>query len=350
MNSERRKPATDKIAWVSHFRFEGNSRGYALLIAALFAGAACNHPGAPTPTPAAVVTPPVVADPPSIACPGTIAVTASTTSAGATVAYQVPDSEKGQGPVTVDCQPGPGAAFPVGITNVECVATDSLHRSSSCTFAVSVAAPPRLRRARIMAFGDSITEGQVVIPNTDSVLLESRSETAYPTVLLKLLQARYTDQTVTVFNRGRATERSDLALSRFIGTFGGDAPDVVVLLEGYNDIIFGETGALGIAAAERGVSALAADARNRGARVFICTLTPGKPGRRQIAMSAILAANDRLRVVARGEGAVLVDTFNALLPNVDENVGSDGLHLTPAGYRRVAETVFAAIGADLEIK
>jgi lysophospholipase L1-like esterase len=31
-------------------------------------------------------------------------------------------------------------------------------------------------------------------------------------------------------------------------------------------------------------------------------------------------------------------------------VGGDGLHLTEAGYRRVAETIFAAIRDDLEIK
>ena len=67
-------------------------------------------------------------------------------------------------------------------------------------------------------------------------------------------------------------------------------------------------------------------------------------------MSAIQYINDRLRVIARSEGAVLVDLFSALLPDVNANVSIDGLHLTPLGYRRVAETVFAAIRADLEIR
>ena len=67
-------------------------------------------------------------------------------------------------------------------------------------------------------------------------------------------------------------------------------------------------------------------------------------------MSAIQFINDRLRQVARGEGAVLVDLFSALLPDVNANVSIDGLHLTPLGYRRVAETVFAAIRADLEVR
>ena len=67
-------------------------------------------------------------------------------------------------------------------------------------------------------------------------------------------------------------------------------------------------------------------------------------------MSALEFINDRLRQVARSEGAVLVDLFSALLPDVNANVSIDGLHLTPLGYRRVAETVFAAIRADLEIR
>jgi lysophospholipase L1-like esterase len=293
--------------------------------------------------------PPPMAAPPTIACPDTLAVRALT-SQGTAVSYQVPDSRDGEGAVSVTCVPESGTTFPIGTTQVECVAADSLQRKASCNFSVAVSAPPRLRLTRIMAFGDSITEGQVVVPNTESAELITTPEVAYPTVLAQMLGARYTDQRIEVFNRGRATERSELALSRFIGTFGLDHPDVVVLLEGYNDIIFAADGGLGIAAAEHGVSALAADARNRGARVFICTLSPSKIGRRQIAMSAIQAANDRLRVVARGEGAYLIDVFSALLPDVDANVSSDGLHLTPAGYRRLAETVFAAIRTDLEIR
>ncbi len=309
---------------------------------------ACNHaPTAPT-TPVAPA-PPAVAAAPTLACPTDLSVTAAT-SQGARVTFEIPSAEHGEGTVNVSCAPESGATFPIGTTDVECDAIDSLQRKASCFFSVSVAAPPRLRLTRIMTFGDSITAGQVVVPNTDSADVVTTPAVAYPTVLAQLLGTRYSDQRIEVFNEGKPAERSELALSRFIGTFGLDQPNVVVLLEGYNDIIFAADGAHGIAAAEAGVSALAADARNRGARVFICTLTPGKPGRRQIAPSAILAANDRLRVVARGEGAVLIDTYSAVLPEVGEDVGSDGLHLTPAGYRRVAETVFAAIRADLEIK
>ena len=100
-----------------------------LIVLALFGSAACNStPTAPTPPPA-----PPVADPPEITCPAAVTVS-SLTSLGTTVAYTVPESRNGQGTVSVVCTPPSGSTFPVGITQTECVATDSLSRTSTCTF------------------------------------------------------------------------------------------------------------------------------------------------------------------------------------------------------------------------
>ena len=312
-----------------------------LTLLALMCGAGCsNTPSAPTPPP--------VADAPEITCPAPVTVSART-SAGTAVTYDLPESRKGQGAVSVACTPPSGNTFPVGMTQAECVATDSLSRRASCTFSVTVAGPPRLQRTRIMAFGDSLTEGATILGN-DPYAIVHPSETAYPAVLRQLLSARYTDQTITVFNSGLPGEQASRALPRFIGTFVADAPDVVVLQEGYNDIRQTDSDVVGIANAIAGIRELAGEARRRGARVFICTLAPGRPGRVQIQTSALQFVNDQLRQVARSEGAVLVDLFSALLPDVNANVSIDGLHLTPLGYRRVAETVVAAIRADLEVR
>ena len=263
--------------------------------------------------------------------------------------YAQPESRNGQGTVSIACTPASGTTFPLGVTQVQCVATDSLNRTGSCTFSVTVAAPPRLSRTRIMAFGDSLTAGATVMSD-NPYDVATLPQNAYPTVLSQLLSERYTDQSISVFNRGLGGEQAWRALSRFIATFVADAPDVVVLHEGYNDYLRAETGAIGIANIELGIRELAGEARRRGARVFICTLAPGRPGRGQIQTSALLDINDRLRTIARNEGAVLVDLYGALLPEVNANVSIDGLHLTPLGYRRVAETVFAAIRAELEIR
>ena len=312
-----------------------------LTLLALACWAGCSKtPTAPTPPPVAI------ADPPEVTCPEPVTASAST-SMGATVTYALPESRKGQGAVSVACTPSSGTSFPVGQTQAQCVATDSLSRTGSCTFSVTVTGPPRLRAARIMAFGDSLTEGATILGN-DPYAVVHPPETAYPTVLRQLLAARYTDQTITVFNRGLPGEQAGRALPRFIATFVADAPDVVVLHEGYNDYNQNDVG--GIEGAVRGISELAREGRRRGARVFICTLAPSRPGRVGIPMSAIQYINDRVRQIAPAEGAVLVDLFSALLPELNANVSIDGLHLTPLGYRRVAETVFAAIRADLEVR
>jgi lysophospholipase L1-like esterase len=309
---------------------------------ALICCAGCNSPSAPTPAPAPV------AEAPEITCPEPITASA-VTSAGTAVTYALPESRKGQGVVSVACTPPSGSAFSVGVTQAECVATDSLSRTGSCTFSVTVAGPPRLSRTRIMAFGDSLTDGQTILSN-DPYDLSAPPGVAYPTVLNQLLSARYTDQTITVFKRGLPGEQASRALSRFISSFAADAPDVVVLQEGYNDVRQTTDDVVGIANAVAGITELAGEARRRGARVFICTLAPGRPGRIEIQPSALQFINERLRLVARSEGAVLVDLYSALLPDVNANVSIDGLHLTPLGYRRVAETVFAAIRTDLEIR
>lgn len=245
------------------------------------------------------------------------------------------------------CTPSSGSGFAVGSTNVECVATDALNRSSSCTFSVTVNAPPRLRLSRFMAYGDSVTAGQVIVPGTENVELIP-AQAPYPEVLAQLLVARYVGQGVSVFNAGRPVEKAELAAGRFLAALNAANPQAVIVLEGYNDLLYADP-AHGIEAVESGVSAVAAEARSHGVRVFISTLAPTKPGRRNIPLGVIASANDRLRVVARGEGAYLIDVFSALLPDLDGNIGSDGLHPTEIGYRRIAETVFAAIRADLEI-
>lgn len=265
------------------------------------------------------------------------------------ITYPSPDRTGGQGEVSIQCAPESGTTFAVGATRVECVATDTLNRTGSCDFQVTIDPPFRLKRARIMAYGDSLTEGQSVVPGTDNVELRSNPDTAYPAVLSRLLAERYTDQRVIVTNRGKGGEQAFIGLGRFIDSLRADLPDVVVLLEGTNDL-YRVPGDEGVTEAEAGISELASEARNKGARVFICALPPTKPGRRNIPLSTIVRTNDRFKVVARGEGAYYIDTFTPLLADLDGNIDSDGLHLTTLGYKRLADVVFAAIKADLEIQ
>ena len=285
--------------------------------------------------------------PPTITCPES-AVIPATQAGGAPLTFDLPFAQGGDGAVGVTCLPEPGSLFPLGSTPVICTAQDARSRTASCTFTVTVTDPPRLRLSRFLAFGDSMTVGEVVVPGTEDVLLRPITE-SYPAVLSEMLKRRYVGQTPTVFNGGVSGEHAELGPSRFGGVFRAAGAEAVIILEGANDLLYADP-SIGVQNVERGVSMLAADARNRGARVFIATLPPTRPGRRHVPLGVVVAANDRLRVVARGEGAYVIDVFGALLPDVNATIGSDGLHPTELGYRRIAETVFAALRADLEVR
>ena len=75
---------------------------------------------------------------PAISCPSDITVSESSSAANsATVTYAVTATDD-SGAATVECDPPSGSPFPIGTTEVQCVATDAAGNSSSCSFNVTV--------------------------------------------------------------------------------------------------------------------------------------------------------------------------------------------------------------------
>jgi hypothetical protein len=79
---------------------------------------------------------------------------------------------------------------------VTCTVTDKVQRTASCRFAVTVLPPaPRLTVSRILAFGDSITAGEVPAPGEFLQLQRFvMPDLSYPANLTTLLAQRYTAQ------------------------------------------------------------------------------------------------------------------------------------------------------------
>lgn len=76
--------------------------------------------------------------PPQITCPSDIVVDAETGQCDAEVFYVVVASDSCTSEPSLSCFPPPGHRFPVGVTTVYCVATDSSGNSAQCTFTVTV--------------------------------------------------------------------------------------------------------------------------------------------------------------------------------------------------------------------
>ena len=323
-----------------------------LILAALIPG--CSNPSPPTsPLSPTSPTPPAAAGL-SVACPDAQMVLAPS-AAGVIVTYSLPSPAGGRAPATVSCAPASGDVFPVGPTRVTCTATDTAAVTATCAFDVNVQRVPQLTRTKFLAFGDSVTAGEVTVPTLGGAAAGRGSFSgqvvlpmaAYPAVLQERLTRRYSLQRITVENAGVPKESAAAAVPRFRNALRASRPDVVLLLQGYND--------LGSPSSRRAASSaleeMAKEARGAGARLFMATLTPSIPGRdRAPEPSAVLAMNDAIRSIAAGERAGLVDLYQAALPNLQTWIGIDGLHPTEAGYAGIADTFFAAINADLETR
>jgi lysophospholipase L1-like esterase len=245
-----------------------------------------------------------------------------------------------------------GSTFSTGTTPVVCTATDSASLSSQCTFRVTVNLIPSLKGTKIVAFGDSITAGEVSPPFEPAVKYFDPSS-SYPTVLGELLTARYTAQTITVINEGISGEQVVVAGAN--GLSGEDRieplvikhrPDVFIMLEGVNGLNSQETVSLTSEGLRRGVRR----AKRQGVPlVLISTILPGVEGRlRPPSSELVIALNDRIRAWAASEGAVLVDGYAHIFPQRQLLIGQDGLHPTVDGYRALAGLFFDVIRERFE--
>lgn len=316
----------------------------AVLLAALITGG-CGGDSGTAPTP-------IVPAQLAVSCPSSFGVISPST-VGVPVNFTTPIATGGQAPVGVTCAPISGQLFTPGTTTVTCTARDAVQATAGCTFAVTVTVPPRLSRTSFLAFGDSITAGEVTVPVGTALSTGDAAykqvlvpAAAYPTVLDGLLDARYLAQTPTVTNAGKPGETTSAGLARFRALLASDRPEALLLLDGHNDL--GST-----TQALEGYNALVSivrESKAAGVRVFVATLVPSIAGRqRSQPQGLLLQYNDAVRTMAAAEGVVLVDLYTAMLPEVNTLIGVDGLHPNEAGYARMASLFLAAIRANLEV-
>lgn len=289
------------------------------------------------------VQPTPMPDPPAVICPADIAL-ASHNGVLPNVAFDTPVGQGGAPPIAVECLPASGSEFPIGATIVSCHAADSLSRRASCTFAVNVTPAPRLEKTKFLAFGDSLTEGKLsrqgFIPSPVDL------PDGYRAKLEAKLAERYVDQKITIFPAGWGGETVAEGKHRLPEQEDFYKPEVLLLLEGVNDVTFSTDNAT-ITNVKEALRSMVREAKGRGEQVFIATLLPLNPSRRSVdAAGAVLALNAQIKTMAEEENVTLVDLYAAVPLSL---IGSDGLHPTPEGYTAMADAWFKAIVATLEI-
>lgn len=205
--------------------------------------------------------------------------------------------------------------------------------------------PPTLTVTKIMAFGDSLTEGeslgQLLVPTSHDPGTPGVS-TSYPAKLHATLLSTYTSQTadIKVFNAGRGGEFAiGSAKDRLIQMLNTYQPQVLLLLHGVNNVNATEAASPMLQIVEA-IEEMIEIARARNIDVFVGNLPPQKPTTKATGGARIAQFNALLPAVASEEGATLVDlhsgvTLDMLMP--------DGLHLNEAGNIKLAELFYAAI-------
>jgi lysophospholipase L1-like esterase len=266
----------------------------------------------------------------------------------APVTFDAPQTIGGSGGVTTTCTPQSGSQFPVGTSTVACQARDTANNQTSCSFTVVVTSPPRLVAAgKFLAFGDSLTAG--VLSESATLLITSTPQ-SYPSQLQPRLIARYRLQTPVVINEGEPGELASTAgVQRFRGVLIGHRPDVVLLMEGTNDLLLGQTGANNAIDALR---AMVREAKSQNIRIALATIPPQRAGgarRRDAVVALIPGFNDRIRALAATEGIPLVDVFSGMQAD-SSLIGPDDLHMTTRGYDVMAGIYFDAIKANFEVQ
>lgn len=239
------------------------------------------------------------------------------------------------------CTPASGSAFGLGATTVTCRGRDRLDREASCSFVVTLE-PSVLGVKTFVAFGDSVTRGENGITGVGFTPLFVDTPNAYPTKLLGALTTDFPGQGVSVFNEGVSGEAVADGLARLPSVLASRRPGGLLLLEGYNDLL--GRGQAASATVSSTLGSMVRLARTSGVpHVFVSTITPGRPGQRQINPAAIVSANALIRQMTVTEGAVLVDAYNAFVGQEAVLVENDGLHLTPAGNQLLAQLFYTTI-------
>jgi lysophospholipase L1-like esterase len=305
---------------------------------------------------------------PQISCPTPPPPAQAPDSTGAIVLYGAATASQGTPPLAgPTCVPPSGSMFPVGTTTVTCTVTDARAHAAACTFAVVVQTAPTLAFTRFLAFGDSITAGEIVgeglVTQGNRLVRPLLIDPflSYPADLTRALSIRYETQQPFVTNAGVPAENTSQGLARLpsaLSPVHQQPPQVLLLMEGANDISSGSPST--ITPAIQNLDLMVQIARNSGVRVILGTLPPENPNActgpnvpagcefRAGGAPVVAPFNAALKSMAASENVAVADVYQAFNGNVTTLIDFDGLHPTAAGYQVIADTFFGVIEQTLE--
>ncbi len=283
----------------------------------------------------------------SITCPARVN-TQSADGNPVPVTLSQPQTNGGRAPVNVTCSTPP-STFPVGSTTINCTANDTAGQNASCSYVVAVQGPPKLKFTRFLSFGDSLTAGEISQGPTFLLVVAPDS---YPAKLEGMLRLRYRFQGTSpvVLNEGVSAEFTTDGLRRLRGVLQQHRPEVLLLMEGTNDLLDQPATLRGANTAIANLKLMIAEARAQNVQVALATVPPQRSGglrHRDAVAATVPGFNDRIRELAAAEKVVLIDVYNGMKDDLSL-IGLDDLHPTVFGYEVMARIYLEAIEKGFE--
>ncbi len=208
-----------------------------------------------------------------------------------------------------------------------------------------------LGATRFLAFGDSITAG--ALSEFDNVFVMGDEAWSYPRVLQVNLNASHAPQVFTMLNAGVPGETARAGVDRMPGVLNSFRPQVVLLLEGINDLNFG----VSIEQTAANVHQMVQIARLFNCTVLVATMPqtyhsidPNTGRERFNSTEKIVPYNNEIRRLVAGMPNVhVVDVYAAFGSN-RAYMGGDGLHPTLSGYQRMAQEFLGVVRAVFPVR
>ena len=302
----------------------------------------------PTPSPGAL----------GIVCPQSIELITSTQSP-TVVSFSDPiDAATGDAVDLATCTPASGSTFPIGSTSVSCASGPTNQVVASCAFSVTVISQS-LRTTEFLAFGDSITVGFIPHASTSLPGVAALPPTTlgfdrlfhnppdrrlgYPFKLNELLSARYPGQAIEVVNIGVGGETTNEGRIRLGALLNALSPDVLLLLEGSNDVRFFPP-----STTLANLREMARGAHDRGIEVLLATIPPITNPRDTLEQTRALQINDGIRALAAELGIGPSVDVARVTGNAPGLLSFDGRHPTELGYTAIADAFFTEVVTRFE--
>lgn len=161
--------------------------------------------------------------------------------------------------------------------------------------------------------------------------------------------------TSPTLNFGVVGETTTQMLARFQSEVIANAPGVVVILGGINDILLYDAGTVTTAPSIDSIAAMAAMAKAAGIKVILCSLTPFHPssttGAVLTAPTVIEDLNQQLIALAQANGYLYADYYDEMLaPDGTQNgaLFVDAVHPNAAGYAVMWKVIEPLLQEDLQ--